>query len=101
MLQRVAAAIAFVLVVSAAPPEAAAPRPVLRAAWDLFAAERLLAEPERRGFLALQAEMAPLAEASSSPLATPEPGTSALIALGLALLSRRARRRSPRCAPSP
>lgn len=92
MLQRIAPAIAFVLVLSAAPPDAAAPRLAARLAWDLFAAEQLLAAPEARGLFATRAELAPLPEASSNALATPEPGTSALIALGLVLLSGRGRR---------
>lgn len=93
MPQRIAAAIAFVLVLSVAAPDAAAPRPAVRLAWDLFAAERLLGAPEAHGLFAPHAELAPLPEAVSNPHTTPEPGTSALVLLGLALLSRRTRRR--------
>lgn len=93
MPQRIAAAIAFVLVLSAAPPDAAAPRPAARLVWDLFAAERLLAAPEARGLFAPHADLAPLPDVASSPHATPEPGTSALVLLGLALLSGRTCRR--------
>jgi hypothetical protein len=88
--QRIAAAIAFVLVIVAGPPDAAAPRPAMRTAWDLFATEALLATPEARGLFAPHADLDGLASLDPrAPLATPEPGSSALLALGLALLARR------------
>ncbi len=93
MPQRIAAAIAFVLALFAAPPDAAAPRPAARLAWDLFAAERLLAAPDAQELFARQGELGPLPDSSASLHATPEPGTSALVLLGLALLSGRSPRR--------
>lgn len=101
MSQRIAAAIAFVLVVSAAPPDAAAPRPAARLAWDLFGAERLLAAPEMQGLFAREAGLGPLPDVSASAHATPEPGTSALLLLGLALLSGRSRLRPRTRATAP
>jgi hypothetical protein len=88
--QRIAAAIAFVLLIVAAPPDAAAPRPALRTAWDVFETEALLATPEARGPFAPHADVDGLAPLAARALhATPEPGSSALLALGLALLARR------------
>ena len=93
MPQRIAAAIAFVLALFAAPPDAAAPRPAARPAWDLFAAERLLAAPDAQELFARQGKLGPLPDPSARVHATPEPGASALVLLGLVLLSGRSRRR--------
>lgn len=88
MPRRIAAAISFLIALCAAPPNARAPDPAPRAGWDLFASERVLAGLEADALFAPHAGSALPDARAHAPLATPEPGSSLLLALGLALLAR-------------
>jgi hypothetical protein len=91
--QRIAAAISFLIVLCAAPPDADTPVRARGIAWDLFAAERLLGDSSAgEGFMP-HADLSPLAARREAPLVTPEPGPSILLGLGLTLLSGGSRRR--------
>jgi hypothetical protein len=88
--RRWAAALVGALWVAIAPTDAGAPRPP-PAAWDLFAADALLAGATGSGPLPGE----PAALAPPRPLhPTPEPGTAMLAAAGILTLSMLGRRPS-------